>query len=106
MQLGSHTHFPIAGVACPGGCPHRFQRTGGFNRTRSGRERLSTFDKVIPGLQRSGDRIGDGQQEGGSTPVAQKAGRLWKSEVSLRDARDYACDGCYEPQLSAADAPK
>jgi pyruvate-formate lyase len=56
--------------------------------------------KVTPGLQQSGDRIGQGHGAGGSTPVADKAEGLWRSSVSLQDARDYACDGCYEPQLS------
>jgi Dyp-type peroxidase family len=51
-------------------------------------------EKVTPGLQQSGDRIGDGSK------VAEKAGGLWRTTVSLKDARDYACDGCYEPQLS------
>ena len=61
---------------------------------------LLSDEKVTPGLQQSGDRIGQGHGAGGSTPVAEKAGGLWSSAVSLRDARDYACDGCYEPQLS------
>jgi Dyp-type peroxidase family len=61
---------------------------------------LLSDEKVIPGLKQSGDRIGNGHGAGGSTPVAEKAGGLWKSDVSLLDARDYACDGCYEPQLS------
>ena len=56
--------------------------------------------KVIPGLRQSGDNIGDGHGAGGSTPVAEKSEGLWRSIVSLPDARDYACDGCYEPQLS------
>ena len=56
--------------------------------------------KIIPGLQQSGDRIGEGHRPSESTPVAKKAKGLWSSTVSLRDARDYACDGCYEPQLS------
>ena len=61
---------------------------------------LLSDEKVTPGLQQSGDRVGDGHGAGGSTPVAEKANGLWQGEVSLRDARDYACDGCYEPQLS------
>jgi Dyp-type peroxidase family len=61
---------------------------------------LLSDEKVTPGLQQSGDRIGQGHGAVGSTPVAEKAGELWSSAVSLRDARDYACDGCYEPQLS------
>jgi Dyp-type peroxidase family len=58
--------------------------------------------KVTPGLHQSGDRIGEGHGAGGSTPVAEKAGGLWRSTVRLPDARDYACDGCYEPQLSGS----
>lgn len=61
---------------------------------------LLSDSKIIPGLQQSGDHIGEGHGAGGSTPVAQKAHGLWRSTVSLRDSRDYACDGCYEPQLS------
>jgi Dyp-type peroxidase family len=61
---------------------------------------LLSDSKIIPGLQQSGDRIGEGHGAGGSTPVAQKADGLWRSTVSLPDSRDYACDGCYEPQLS------
>ncbi len=51
-------------------------------------------EKVTPGMQQSGDAIGQG------SGVAEKAGGLWRTTVSLKDARDYACDGCYEPQLS------
>jgi Dyp-type peroxidase family len=61
---------------------------------------LVSDEKIIPGLRQSGDRIGAGSGASASTPVAEKAGGLWRSEVRLRDARDYACDGCYEPQLS------
>ncbi|MBL8684614.1 MAG: Dyp-type peroxidase [Myxococcales bacterium] len=61
---------------------------------------LLSDDKIIPGLVASGDRIGDGSTPTKSTPVREKAGDRWRSAVSLRDARDYACDGCYEPQLS------
>jgi Dyp-type peroxidase family len=56
--------------------------------------------KITPGLQQSGDNIGNGHGTEGSTPVREKAEGLWQSSVSLQDARDYACDGCYEPQLS------
>ncbi len=61
---------------------------------------LVSDEKTIPALAKSGDRIGNGSDGSGSTPVAEKAGGLFQSEVSLADARDYACDGCYEPQLS------
>jgi Dyp-type peroxidase family len=56
--------------------------------------------KIIPGLQQSGNDIGNGHGTGEATPVAEKAKGRWRSTVSLRDSRDYACDGCYEPQLS------
>ena len=55
---------------------------------------LLNDEKVIPGLVASGEGVGDGAD------VAKKAGGLWDSTVPLRVARDYACDGCYEPQLS------
>ncbi|MFD0202924.1 MULTISPECIES: Dyp-type peroxidase [Saccharothrix] len=55
--------------------------------------------KIIPGLVRSGEAIGDGTHPTESTPVREKAGPKWRSEVTLDDARDYACDGCYEPQF-------
>ena len=61
---------------------------------------LLSDTKIIPGLRQSGDGIGEGHGADGSTPVSGKAGGLWHSTVSLPDARDYACDGCYEPQLS------
>ena len=32
--------------------------------------------------------------------VSQRAEGRWRSEVALSAARDYACDGCYEPQLT------
>jgi hypothetical protein len=56
--------------------------------------------KIIPGLQPSGNDIGNGHGTGEATPVAEKAKGRRRSTVSLRDSRDYACDGCYEPQLS------
>lgn len=61
---------------------------------------LLNDDKIIPGLAASGDRVGQGRAPTEWTPVAEKAGGTWNSAVSLRDARDYAADGCYEPQLS------
>jgi len=48
--------------------------------------------KITPGLQQSGDDVGG--------TVEQKAEGRWQSRVTLRDARDYASDGCYEPQLA------
>jgi len=58
--------------------------------------------KITPGLRQSGDHIGEGGSaaSGSLNPVTEKAQGLWRSTVSLKDARDYACDGCYEPQLS------
>ncbi|WP_228122750.1 Dyp-type peroxidase [Saccharothrix syringae] len=55
--------------------------------------------KIIPGLVRSGERIGDGTRPTEFTPVREKARGRWHSEVPLDVARDYACDGCYEPQF-------
>jgi Dyp-type peroxidase family len=55
---------------------------------------LLNDDKVIPGLMDSGERIGAGAQ------VADKAGARWRSKVDIVAARDYACDGCYEPQFT------
>ena len=49
--------------------------------------------KITPGLQQSGDHVG-------GTAVEEKAKGRWQSRVTLRDARDYASDGCYEPQLA------
>jgi Dyp-type peroxidase family len=55
--------------------------------------------KIIPGLVLSGEGIGDGTAPTEFTPVREKAEGRWRSEVSLDVARDYACDGCYEPQF-------
>ena len=60
-------------------------------------------EKIIPGMMQSGDNIGRGdlsKPPTESTPVAEKADGRWSSKVELAHARDYACDGCYEPQLS------
>jgi pyruvate-formate lyase len=56
---------------------------------------LLNDEKVIPGLLASGDGIG----EGCPLPVSVEAGRRWRTGVDLVAARDYACDGCYEPQF-------
>ena len=61
---------------------------------------LLSDEKVIPGLVASGEGVGDGKEPTAYTPVREKANGTWSSEVPLRYARDYACDGCYEPQLS------
>lgn len=60
---------------------------------------LLNDEKVIAGLVRSGEHIGDGHAATEYTPVREKAGGLWRSEVPLGVARDHACDGCYEPQF-------
>ncbi len=60
---------------------------------------LLSDEKIIPGLQQSGDQIGEGKTPTNYTPVREKADGLWKSEITLEDARNYACDGCYEPQI-------
>ena len=48
-----------------------------------------------------GDLIGEGSPDDGNplTPVREKAEGRWRSEVSLASARNYACDGCYEPMF-------
>jgi Dyp-type peroxidase family len=55
---------------------------------------LLNDDKIIPGLAGSADNIGPAA----AAPEAQ----LWNSKVSLEDAHNYACDGCYEPQFVGA----
>lgn len=60
---------------------------------------LLSDEKIIPGLLHSGDGVGDGVAETDFTPVTAKAGGTWRSAVTLQSARDYACDGCYEPQI-------
>lgn len=55
---------------------------------------LLNDEKVIPGLMASGERVGAG------AGVADRAGERWRSTVELVAARDYACDGCYEPQFT------
>jgi Dyp-type peroxidase family len=60
---------------------------------------LINDEKVIKGLVLSGEHIGDGTKPTPCTPVREKAGERWRSTVPLSVARDYACDGCYEPQF-------
>jgi len=61
---------------------------------------LLNDDKIIPGLLQSGDDVGKGGDNSNDfTPVAEKSGGLWNSKVSLASARNYACDGCYEPMF-------
>ena len=54
-------------------------------------------EKIIPGMYHSGDKVG-----GSSAHTWRKKNEetnLWKSEVSWKSAKNYACDGCYEPQF-------
>jgi len=53
---------------------------------------LLNDDKIVPGLKASGDGMG-------GAPVRKRVGDRWRSEVSLRSARNYASDGCYEPMF-------
>lgn len=53
---------------------------------------LLNDDKFIDGLQSSGDNVG-------GEDINETTEGKWKSEVSLKSARNYACDGCYEPQF-------
>jgi Dyp-type peroxidase family len=53
---------------------------------------LLNDDKIVAGLKASGDGMG-------GEPVRARAGKRWRSEVSLESARNYACDGCYEPMF-------
>jgi Dyp-type peroxidase family len=43
----------------------------------------------IDGLQQSGNSVGGNYVEG----------KTWDSKVSIESARNYACDGCFEPQF-------
>eukprot|EP00250_Pteridium_aquilinum_P022195 c25321_g3_i1 orf=899-4873(+) len=61
---------------------------------------LISDEKIIPGLVQSGEGIGEGSKPTEYTPVAEKAGDYWSSTVDLAVARDYTCDGCFEPQLT------
>lgn len=51
---------------------------------------LLNDEKIIAGLYHSGDGVGNN--------LAQQT-RAWNSQVSLKSAQNYACDGCYEPQF-------
>ncbi len=53
---------------------------------------LLSDELLIDGLHRCGDGVG------GSDIEAETDGQ-WRSQVSLYSARNYACDGCYEPQF-------
>jgi Dyp-type peroxidase family len=53
---------------------------------------LLTDEKVVPGLLASGEDVGGA--------AVSEAGGRWGSAVDLAAARDYACDGCYEPQFT------
>ncbi len=51
---------------------------------------LLNDEKIISGLFHSGDNVGGGL--GSET-------NKWRSDVTLKSAQNYACDGCYEPQF-------
>lgn len=53
---------------------------------------LLNDEQFIEGIRQSGDNVG------GPDMAADTEGR-WNSTVSLKSARNYACDGCYEPQF-------
>jgi Dyp-type peroxidase family len=53
---------------------------------------LLNDELLIEGLQNSGDDVG------GST-IELETGNRWRSTVTKTTARNYACDGCYEPQF-------
>merc|ERR1719204_252013 len=53
-------------------------------------------EKIIPGLQNTGENIGLGV----SPSLPDRVGAAWQSRVSLEDARNFVCDGCYEPIMS------
>ena len=53
---------------------------------------LLNDEKIIKGLYHSGDGVG------GKT-IHETTDGHWQSEVSLKSAQNYACDGCYEPQF-------
>lgn len=58
--------------------------------------------KITAGLHQSGDGIGQGDPNKPTdyTPVAAKAEGRWNSQVSLKSARNFASDGCYEPMFT------
>jgi Dyp-type peroxidase family len=58
---------------------------------------LINDDKLIPGLVDSGKGIGGEPSDPRSVQAI--VGKRWNSSVSLRSARNYAADGCYEPQF-------
>ncbi len=62
---------------------------------------LMNDDKIIAGMRESGDLVGEGSAGDGNplTPLRETAEGRWSSEVSLASARNYGCDGCYEPMF-------
>jgi hypothetical protein len=50
---------------------------------------LLNDEKLIPSLHQSGHDVGE----------CTKNFAGWHSEVDIRSAQNYACDGCYEPQF-------
>lgn len=57
---------------------------------------LLNDDHFIEGIRQSGEGVG-GSPSGQS--LSEDTGGKWQADVSLRSARNYACDGCYEPMF-------
>ena len=53
---------------------------------------LLNDEHFIEGIRTSGDGVGGAGMEDATD-------NQWNSQVSLKSARNYACDGCYEPQF-------
>ncbi|OZG74122.1 formate acetyltransferase [Hahella sp. CCB-MM4] len=53
---------------------------------------LLNDELLVPGLHHSGNNVGGADME-------ETSQGKWRSTVELRSARNYACDGCYEPQF-------
>ncbi|WP_175858006.1 Dyp-type peroxidase [Burkholderia anthina] len=51
---------------------------------------LLNDETLIEGLWRSGDDVGGEPLQGN---------KAWRSDVEMKSAQNYACDGCYEPQF-------
>lgn len=63
---------------------------------------LLNDDKIIPGMVASGDGIGGGIESefNPHVPVSSKASGKWNATVAIESARNYSCDGCYEPMFT------
>ena len=53
---------------------------------------LINDEKIISGLYHSGDNVG-------GKDIVENTNGFWHSEVTMKSAQNYACDGCYEPQF-------